>query len=98
MKIKIGTRGSKLALAQTNIVIEGLRAAYPNHEYEPVVIKTTGDMDLTRPLDQLGSKGLFVDEIERALLTGEIQLAVHSMKDMPDSWTNRLMGRATRNT
>ncbi|SDB14278.1 hydroxymethylbilane synthase [Pseudobutyrivibrio sp. YE44] len=83
MHIKIGTRGSKLALAQTNYVIEKLKKAFPENEYEVVIIKTTGDKDQTRPLDQIGSKGLFVDEIERALLADEIQLAVHSMKDMP---------------
>ena len=83
MKIKVGTRGSKLALAQTNYVIDRLRQAFPENEYEVVIIKTTGDIDQVRPLDQIGSKGLFVDEIERALLADEIQLAVHSMKDMP---------------
>ena len=83
MIIKVGTRGSKLALAQTNYVIDRLKQAFPENEYEAVIIKTTGDKDQTRPLDQIGSKGLFVDEIERALLADEIQLAVHSMKDMP---------------
>ena len=83
MLIKVGTRGSKLALVQTNYVIEQLKKAFPENEYEVVVIKTTGDIDQSRPLDQIGSKGLFVDEIERALVADEIQLAVHSMKDMP---------------
>lgn len=83
MLIKVGTRGSKLALVQTNYVIEQLKKAFPDNEYEVVVIKTTGDIDQNRPLDQIGSKGLFVDEIERALVADEIQLAVHSMKDMP---------------
>ncbi len=83
MHIKIGTRGSKLALAQTNYVLDTLNNAFPENTYEVVIIKTTGDKDLTKPLDQLGSKGLFVDEIEKALLNNEIQLAVHSMKDMP---------------
>ena len=85
MKIKIGSRGSKLALAQTNFVLNRLKEAFPQHEYEIVVIKTTGDIDTTRPLDQIGSKGIFVDQIEASLLSGDIQLAVHSMKDMPDS-------------
>lgn len=83
MLIKIGTRGSKLALAQTNYVCDALKRNFPEHEYEIIIIKTTGDRDLTKPLDQIGSKGLFVDEIEKALLNNEIQLAVHSMKDMP---------------
>ena len=56
MKIKVGTRGSKLALAQTNYVIDRLRQAFPENEYEVVIIKTTGDIDQIRPLDQIGSK------------------------------------------
>ena len=72
MKIKIGTRGSKLAIAQTNYVIEKLKAAFPENEYEIEIIKTTGDIDLTRPLDAIGSKGIFVDEIEDALLNDKI--------------------------
>ncbi|SFO46467.1 hydroxymethylbilane synthase [Pseudobutyrivibrio sp. JW11] len=85
MNIKIGTRGSKLALAQSNYVLEKLKERFPENDYELVVIKTTGDLDQNRPLDALGSKGIFTDEIEKALLSGEIQLAVHSMKDMPDT-------------
>jgi hydroxymethylbilane synthase/uroporphyrinogen III methyltransferase/synthase len=85
MKIKVGTRGSKLALAQTNYVVDRLKAAYPENEYEIEIITTKGDIDLTRPLDAIGSKGIFVDEIEEALLADKIQLAVHSMKDMPDT-------------
>ncbi len=83
MIIKVGTRGSKLALAQTNYVIKRLQEKFPEHEYQAVVIKTTGDLDLNRPLDAIGSKGIFVDEIEKKLISGEIQMAVHSMKDMP---------------
>ena len=85
MKIRVGTRGSKLALAQTNYVLDRLKAAFPEYEYEIEVITTKGDVDLSRPLDAIGSKGLFVDEIENALLEGKIQMAVHSMKDMPDT-------------
>jgi len=96
MKIKVGTRGSKLALAQTNYVIDRLRQAFPENEYEVVIIKTTGDIDQIRPLDQIGSKGLFVDEIERALLADEIQLAVHSMKDMPSEQPKGLIFEKTQ--
>ena len=85
MDIKIGTRGSKLALAQANYVMEKLKECFPDNDYEIVVIKTTGDMDQHRPLDAIGSKGIFTDQIEDALLSGRIQLAVHSMKDMPDT-------------
>lgn len=84
MKYYIGTRGSKLALVQTNWVIDRLKSAYPKDSFEAVVINTTGDMDQSRQLDQIGSKGIFVKEIEEELLEGKIQLAVHSMKDMPD--------------
>ena len=85
MLVKIGTRGSKLAMAQTGYVIDRLSKAFPEHQFQSVVITTTGDKDLTSPLDAIGSKGLFVDEIERALISGDIQMAVHSMKDMPDT-------------
>ncbi len=85
MDIKIGTRGSKLALAQANYVLDTLKSSFPDNNYEIVVIKTTGDLDQNRPLDAIGSKGIFTDEIEDALLSGRIQLAVHSMKDMPDT-------------
>ena len=85
MDIKIGTRGSKLALAQANYVLEKLKESFPDNDYEIVVIKTTGDMDQHKPLDAIGSKGIFTDQIEDALLSGRIQLAVHSMKDMPDT-------------
>ena len=85
MDIKIGTRGSKLALAQANYVLDSLKSSFPDNNYEIVVIKTTGDLDQNRPLDAIGSKGIFTDEIEDALLSGRIQLAVHSMKDMPDT-------------
>lgn len=91
MKIKIGTRGSKLALAQSNYVLEKLKDRFPENDYELVVIKTTGDLDQNRPLDALGSKGIFTDEIEKALLSGKIQLAVHSMKDMPDTLKDGLI-------
>lgn len=83
MNYKIGTRGSRLALAQANLVCGCLKAAYPEDSFEICVIKTTGDRIKDLPLDMIGDKGLFVKEIEQALLTGEIQLGVHSMKDMP---------------
>lgn len=83
MKYIIGTRGSKLALAQADLVAERLKNAYPADSFEIRVIRTTGDLDRTRPLAEIGTKGLFVHEIEEQLLSGEIQLAVHSMKDMP---------------
>ncbi|MBU0986259.1 MAG: hydroxymethylbilane synthase [Proteobacteria bacterium] len=81
--VKIGTRGSKLALWQANWVKSALETEYPSLAFELAIIKTKGDKILDVPLAQVGGKGLFVKEIEDALLAGHIDLAVHSMKDMP---------------
>ena len=82
---RIGTRGSPLALAQAHETRARLSAAFNLAEdaFEIVVIKTTGDRVLDRPLKEIGGKGLFTREIEDAMLQGEIDIAVHSMKDMP---------------
>jgi hydroxymethylbilane synthase len=82
-EIRIGTRGSQLALWQAYHVKELISHAFPEIHVTITVIKTTGDRITDRPLAQVGGKGLFVKEIETALLNGEIDLAVHSMKDMP---------------
>jgi len=79
----IGTRGSKLALKQTEIVVTGLQRAYPDYVFHIKTIKTTGDSVWDKPLHLIGGKGLFVKEIEEELLVGTIDFAVHSMKDMP---------------
>jgi len=81
--LKIGTRGSQLALWQANWVKEELEKACPAATVELVVIKTRGDKILDVPLAKVGGKGLFVKEIEEALLAGDVDVAVHSMKDMP---------------
>ena len=81
--ITIGTRGSKLALWQANWVKSALIEKSPSLSIDLVVIKTKGDKILDAPLASVGGKGLFVKEIEEALLDGRIDLAVHSMKDMP---------------
>lgn len=81
--IRIGTRGSPLALAQTRWVESQLHVQHPGLATELVVIKTTGDKLKDIPLAQIGGKGLFIKEIEEALLAGEVDLAVHSLKDMP---------------
>ncbi len=81
--IKIGTRGSKLALWQANWIKTELNKNTPTFSIEIVIIKTKGDKILDVPLAKVGGKGLFVKEIEEALLDGRIDLAVHSMKDMP---------------
>jgi hydroxymethylbilane synthase len=85
MKLRIGTRGSKLALAQAN---ETRARLVDSHNLDPaeieiIVISTTGDRVKDRPLAEIGGKGLFTKEIEEALLANEIDLAVHSMKDVP---------------
>ncbi len=84
-KLKIGTRGSPLALYQANETKSRLMAAHGLEEdaIEIVVITTTGDRIRDRPLSEIGGKGLFTKEIEEALFEGSIDLAVHSMKDMP---------------
>lgn len=83
--LKIGTRGSPLALAQAHETRSRLMAAFdlPEAAFEIVVIKTTGDRVLDRPLKEIGGKGLFTREIEEDMLSGKIDIAVHSMKDMP---------------
>jgi len=85
--LKLGTRGSKLALIQAGLVRDALAAAVPAlaapDAIEIVAIRTTGDAIQDRPLSEAGGKGLFVKEIEEALLARRIDAAVHSMKDMP---------------
>ncbi|MEA2938507.1 MAG: hydroxymethylbilane synthase, partial [Alphaproteobacteria bacterium] len=83
--LRIGTRGSPLALAQAGMVRAQLAAAHglPPEQIEIKVIRTTGDMIRDRPLAEVGGKGLFTKEIEDALIAGAIDLAVHSAKDMP---------------
>jgi hydroxymethylbilane synthase len=81
--LRIGTRGSPLALTQTRWVEAEIQARHPGLVTELVIIKTTGDKLKDVPLAQVGGKGLFIKEIEEALLAGSVDLAVHSLKDMP---------------
>ncbi|ABC76452.1 hydroxymethylbilane synthase [Syntrophus aciditrophicus] len=81
--MKIGTRGSALALTQTRQIAARLQGQYPEMHLEIVVIKTSGDIQKDVPLAKIGGKGLFIKEIEEALLAGTVDLAVHSMKDLP---------------
>lgn len=81
--LKIATRGSQLALWQSNWIRQQLLNMHSNLDVELVVMKTTGDRIQNRPLAQIGGKGLFVKELETALLEGKADLAVHSMKDVP---------------
>jgi hydroxymethylbilane synthase len=89
-KVVIGTRGSKLALWQAEWVKAELQRLNPGLEIELNKIKTTGDKILDVPLAKVGGKGLFVKEIEEALLKGEADLAVHSMKDVPTEFPESL--------
>ncbi len=82
-ELKIATRGSRLALWQAQYVKERLQAAHPGVAVSFHVVKTKGDVILDVPLSKVGGKGLFVKEIEEALLTGAADMAVHSMKDVP---------------
>ena len=83
MTIKIGTRKSRLALAQTEMLIKTLKNRFPNVKIETVYISTTGDKTLDKPLTALGGKGVFIKELEMSLLSGETDVAVHSAKDLP---------------
>lgn len=91
MKVTVGTRGSKLALTQTKWVISQLKSKNPDIEFEIKIITTTGDRIQDVSLDKIGEKGVFVKEIEEQLLSKEIDLAVHSMKDMPGVLPEGLM-------
>src|SRR3984893_14954639 len=86
IKIVVGTRGSELALTQTQLVVGGLQARWADLKFEVKVIKTRGDDSKTAIHDvRAGRKGLFTGEIERALITDDVDLAVHSAKDLPSN-------------
>lgn len=92
--LKIGTRKSKLALIQTEIVKNKIVEHFPDLQVEIIKMSTKGDKDLNRSLASFGGKGVFTEELEKALLTGEIDLAVHSAKDMPMTFPKGLGIRA----
>ena len=81
--IRIGSRESRLAVIQSEIVMRAIAACDPTVETELVTMKTTGDKILDRTLDQIGGKGLFVKELDTALLEGRVDMTVHSSKDLP---------------
>lgn len=82
-KLRIGTRGSRLALHQARLVETELHAVFPSLETEIKEIKTSGDINPEQDISRIGGKGIFVKEIEQSLLSDKIDIAVHSMKDMP---------------
>ncbi len=90
-KVILGSRGSRLALRQTETVREGLVSAFPGLQTDIVIIHTQGDKILDVPLAKVGGKGLFVKEIEDALLDGRCDIAVHSLKDVPAELPQGLM-------
>lgn len=83
MKVRIGTRKSKLALIQSELAADAIKQAYPDAETELIYYTTKGDVILDKPLEKLGGKGVFISEIEQALQSGDIDIAVHSAKDLP---------------
>lgn len=95
MKLRVGTRGSSLSLAQTKIVIDLLKKTDPHLDIEVQVIKTLGDREVKKPLYQLNEKGIFEKEIDKALLEGLVDFAVHSFKDVPTSEPEGLIVAAT---
>jgi len=97
IELRIGTRGSRLALRQAEEVAGELRQRFPETSFSIITIKTMGDKILDVPLARVGGKGLFVKEIEEALLNGQVDLAVHSAKDIPTEIPQGLaMGAFTR--
>lgn len=88
--IRVGTRESELALAQTQIVIDKIVEKHPDLTFQIIKMKTKGDLILDKRLDKIGGKGLFIKELELALLNNEIDIAVHSLKDMPAEITEGL--------
>jgi hydroxymethylbilane synthase len=83
MELIVGTRGSKLALAQTNIVLSQIRRVHPNVDFRLKVIKTVGDKEHGKPLFTIDCKGIFEKEIDQQVVAGEVDFAVHSLKDVP---------------
>ena len=83
MILTVGTRGSVLALAQTNRVLKQIKQAHPEVEFKLKIIKTVGDKEQGKPLFTIDCKGIFEKEIDQQVVNGEIDFAVHSLKDVP---------------
>lgn len=91
MLVRLGSRGSRLALVQAELAAERLRAASPEADVAIVPITTSGDRDRSRPFGEIGARGVFVKELEEALLGGRIDVAIHSAKDMTSTDTDGLV-------
>ncbi|MDD7347235.1 MAG: hydroxymethylbilane synthase [Clostridiales bacterium] len=90
MRVVVGSRASKLAVIQSEMVIDSLRRYNPEVEFDLITMKTTGDIILDKTLDKIGGKGLFVKELDKALVDGRVDITVHSLKDMPMEVNNEL--------
>ncbi|NLO22785.1 MAG: hydroxymethylbilane synthase [Fibrobacter sp.] len=90
-KLRLGTRTSPLAMAQTEITLKVLQEQFPQYDLEVVPIQTQGDKDKVRSLVSIGGSGVFVKELEQALLDFKIDIAVHSLKDVPSDMDSRLV-------
>jgi len=88
--LRVGTRGSRLSLVQTDMVVEKIRRANPAAEIERKIITTSGDVDRTTPLFSISQKGIFEREVDQAVLEGKVDFAVHSMKDVPTLLNTKL--------
>jgi hydroxymethylbilane synthase len=86
----VGTRGSRLARRQTDEVVAALQQSHPNHRFDIRVVRTTGDRR-PQPLSEIAGEGVFTKELEEALLSGQIDIAVHSLKDLPTALHHRLI-------
>ena len=90
MLLRVGTRGSRLSLVQTDMVVDKIRRANPGVEIERKIITTSGDADRTTPLFSISQKGIFEREVDQAVLEGKVDFAVHSMKDVPTLLNTKL--------
>ncbi|CCC82187.1 hydroxymethylbilane synthase [Thermoproteus tenax] len=91
MKIRVATRGSKLSLLQTEMFLMRIKAVEPDVKFEIITVKTTGDLVQDRPLYEIGAKGIFEKEVNMALLRGDADIAIHSLKDLPSVISDELV-------
>ncbi|MEM0339936.1 MAG: hydroxymethylbilane synthase [Acidilobaceae archaeon] len=90
MKLRVATRGSKLSIAQTLLALESIKTVYPELEFEIVTIKTKGDILRDKPLYEIAEVGIFEKEVNQAVLRGEADIAVHSLKDLPSRFSDEM--------